>query len=107
MMLSLLKSAHYLSNPSPRHKSANTKQFIMDAVFLCRTQELVALSGAHTIGSKGFGSPVVFDNSYFKILLEKPWSDTGNQSHDKISILLMLFESIRPWLHEAMPQLML
>ncbi|XP_022131500.1 putative L-ascorbate peroxidase 6 isoform X2 [Momordica charantia] len=44
------------------------------------TQELVALSGAHTIGSKGFGSPVVFDNSYFKILLEKPWSDTGGMS---------------------------
>ncbi|KAL5697975.1 L-ascorbate peroxidase [Ranunculus cassubicifolius] len=37
------------------------------------TQELVALSGAHTLGNKGFGSPVTFDNSYFKILLEKPW----------------------------------
>ncbi|CAO2173387.1 unnamed protein product [Urochloa humidicola] len=35
------------------------------------TQEMVALSGAHTIGGKGFGSPVVFDNSYFKVLLEK------------------------------------
>ncbi|XP_056174668.1 putative L-ascorbate peroxidase 6 isoform X2 [Syzygium oleosum] len=37
------------------------------------TQELVALSGAHTLGSKGFGSPIVFDNSYYKVLLEKPW----------------------------------
>ncbi|KAL6980200.1 putative L-ascorbate peroxidase 6 [Sarracenia purpurea var. burkii] len=37
------------------------------------TQELVALSGAHTLGSKGFGDPTVFDNSYFKILLHKPW----------------------------------
>ncbi|KAF7848313.1 hypothetical protein BT93_L2104 [Corymbia citriodora subsp. variegata] len=37
------------------------------------TQELVALSGAHTLGSKGFGNPVVFDNSYYKVLLEKPW----------------------------------
>ncbi|XP_065848771.1 putative L-ascorbate peroxidase 6 [Euphorbia lathyris] len=37
------------------------------------TQELVALSGAHTLGSKGFGSPTLFDNSYYKILLEKPW----------------------------------
>ncbi|CAM0147109.1 unnamed protein product [Urochloa decumbens] len=35
------------------------------------TQEMVALSGAHTIGGKGFGSPVVFDNSYYKVLLEK------------------------------------
>ncbi|KMZ61889.1 putative L-ascorbate peroxidase 6 [Zostera marina] len=36
------------------------------------TQELVVLSGAHTLGTKGFGNPFVFDNSYFKILLEKP-----------------------------------
>ncbi|XP_021848706.1 putative L-ascorbate peroxidase 6 isoform X2 [Spinacia oleracea] len=38
------------------------------------TQELVALSGAHTLGSKGFGSPIEFDNSYYKILLESPLS---------------------------------
>ncbi|XP_048436442.1 putative L-ascorbate peroxidase 6 isoform X1 [Pyrus x bretschneideri] len=38
------------------------------------TQELVALSGAHTIGNKGFGNPTVFDNTYFKILLDKPSS---------------------------------
>ncbi|XP_022754129.1 putative L-ascorbate peroxidase 6, partial [Durio zibethinus] len=44
-------------------------------------QELVALSGAHTLGSKSFQSPVTFDNSYFKILLEKPWkSSTGMSS---------------------------
>ncbi|XP_077211127.1 ascorbate peroxidase 6 isoform X2 [Tasmannia lanceolata] len=41
------------------------------------TQELVALSGAHTIGSKGFGNPTVFDNSYFKVLLEKPWTSSA------------------------------
>ncbi|XP_047072564.1 putative L-ascorbate peroxidase 6 isoform X2 [Lolium rigidum] len=35
-------------------------------------QEMVALSGAHTIGGKGFGNPNAFDNTYFKILLEKP-----------------------------------
>lgn len=29
------------------------------------------LSGAHTIGGKGFGDPVTFDNTYFKTLLEK------------------------------------
>ncbi|XP_022751803.1 putative L-ascorbate peroxidase 6 [Durio zibethinus] len=44
------------------------------------TQELVALSGAHTLGSKGFGSPVAFDNSYFKILLEKPWKSSAGMS---------------------------
>nr|GEX27535.1 putative L-ascorbate peroxidase 6 isoform X2 [Tanacetum cinerariifolium] len=38
-----------------------------------QTQELVALSGAHTLRSKGYGNPVVFDNAYYKVLLEKPW----------------------------------
>ncbi|PON81420.1 Ascorbate peroxidase [Trema orientale] len=41
------------------------------------TQELVALTGAHTLGSKGFGDPDVFDNSYFKILIQKPWKSGG------------------------------
>ncbi|XP_074584677.1 putative L-ascorbate peroxidase 6 isoform X3 [Curcuma longa] len=45
-----------------------------------RTQELVALSGAHTIGGKGFGSPVIFDNAYYKILLEKPWASSAGMS---------------------------
>ncbi|CAK7353700.1 unnamed protein product [Dovyalis caffra] len=44
------------------------------------TRELVALSGAHTLGSKGFGSPFVFDNSYYKILLEKPWKSSGGMT---------------------------
>ena len=41
-------------------------------------KDIVALSGAHTLGSKGFGIPTVFDNSYYKILLEKPWMSSGN-----------------------------
>ncbi|KAJ4839325.1 putative L-ascorbate peroxidase 6 [Turnera subulata] len=44
------------------------------------TQELVALSGAHTLGGKGFGNPLVFDNSYYKILLEKPWKSSSGMS---------------------------
>ncbi|XP_058781010.1 putative L-ascorbate peroxidase 6 isoform X1 [Vicia villosa] len=44
------------------------------------TQELVALSGAHTLGSKGFGSPTSFDNSYYKVLLEKPPTPSGGMS---------------------------
>ncbi|KZV36658.1 L-ascorbate peroxidase-like [Dorcoceras hygrometricum] len=44
------------------------------------TQELVALSGAHTLGNKGFGNPTVFDNSYYKVLLEKPWSSSDGMS---------------------------
>ena len=34
-------------------------------------RELLALAGAHTIGGKGFGEPLLFDNTYFKTLLEK------------------------------------
>ncbi|GAQ88790.1 L-ascorbate peroxidase [Klebsormidium nitens] len=42
------------------------------------TQEMIALSGAHTLGGKGFGDPTTFDNSYYKILLNKPWeTDTA------------------------------
>ncbi|XP_059274745.1 putative L-ascorbate peroxidase 6 isoform X2 [Lycium ferocissimum] len=44
------------------------------------TQELVALSGAHTLGSKGFGNPIVFDNAYFKILMEKPWLSSAGMT---------------------------
>ncbi|XLT23599.1 hypothetical protein HN873_054891, partial [Arachis hypogaea] len=40
------------------------------------TQVLVALSGTHTLGSKGFGSPTSFDNAYYKILLEIPWANS-------------------------------
>lgn len=44
------------------------------------TQELVALSGAHTLGSKGFGNPIVFDNAYYKVLLEKPWQSSAGMT---------------------------
>ncbi|KAF3775970.1 putative L-ascorbate peroxidase 6 [Nymphaea thermarum] len=44
------------------------------------TQDLVVLSGAHTLGGKGFGNPNAFDNSYFKILLEKPWKSSGGMA---------------------------
>ncbi|ESQ53944.1 hypothetical protein EUTSA_v10025686mg [Eutrema salsugineum] len=44
------------------------------------TQELVALSGAHTLGSKGFGDPTVFDNAYYKILLAKPWTSASKMT---------------------------
>lgn len=57
----------------------------------CRTQELVALSGAHTIGNKGFGNPNLFDNSYFQILLQKPWKIAGMPIvllHQKHSVIL-------------------
>jgi L-ascorbate peroxidase len=42
-------------------------------------RELVALSGAHTIGGKGFGDPLTFDNAYYSTLLAAPWrADPGS-----------------------------
>ena len=39
--------------------------------------DLVSLSGAHTLGSKGFGDPLTFDNAYYRTLLEAPWAKPG------------------------------
>ncbi|CAA6666401.1 unnamed protein product [Spirodela intermedia] len=50
------------------------------------TQELVILSGAHTLGGKGFGSPIVFDNTYYKILLERPWVSSGPSMSSMIGL---------------------
>ena len=47
------------------------------------TQEFVALCGAHTLGSKGFGDPVTFDNTYYKTLLEKPWAAPNMTAEQK------------------------
>lgn len=35
--------------------------------------EMVALLGSHTLGGKGFGDPLTFDNTYYVSLLQKPW----------------------------------
>ena len=35
---------------------------------------MIALSGAHTIGQKGFGDPYTFDNEYFVTLKKDPWN---------------------------------
>eukprot|EP00897_Mesotaenium_endlicherianum_P009894 jgi/Mesen1/8933/ME000550S08355 len=52
------------------------------------TQEMVALLGSHTLGNKGFGDPVVFDNTYYKSLLLKPWASlsTDNKMASMIGI---------------------
>ncbi|KAL4857580.1 putative L-ascorbate peroxidase 6 [Chlorella vulgaris] len=42
-------------------------------------QEFVALCGSHTLGSKGYGDPVTFDNTYYKTLLAAPWTDKKNE----------------------------
>ncbi|XP_073312674.1 putative L-ascorbate peroxidase 6 isoform X1 [Primulina huaijiensis] len=64
--------------PEETQGVASMKQSFMRKGF--STRELVALSGAHTLGNKGFGDPTVFDNSYYKILLGKPWSSSDGMS---------------------------
>ncbi|GMH11228.1 hypothetical protein Nepgr_013069 [Nepenthes gracilis] len=65
--------------PEEFFKASGLKQCLKRKGFT--TQELIALSGVHILGSKGFKNPIVFDHFYFKILLEKPWlSPTGMSS---------------------------
>lgn len=40
---------------------------------------LPADPGAPQLGSKGYGDPVTFDNTYFKTLLAAPWKDKSNE----------------------------
>src|SRR5689334_21215803 len=63
-------------------------------------REIVALSGAHTLGRchkerSGFEGPwtedpLKFDNSYFVDLLKRHWEKKGNQFEDKESHKLMM-----------------
>eukprot|EP00899_Mesostigma_viride_P023404 jgi/Mesvir1/4248/Mv22216-RA.1 len=38
-------------------------------------KEMVCLSGAHTLGTKGFGKADEFDNAYFVMLKARPWEN--------------------------------
>mmetsp|Transcript_17640 Transcript_17640/g.49309 ORF Transcript_17640/g.49309 Transcript_17640/m.49309 type:complete len:326 (+) Transcript_17640:78-1055(+) len=49
-------------------------------------QEFVALCGSHTIGNKGFGEPLAFDNTYYKTLLRKPWNDPSVEMGSMIGL---------------------
>eukprot|EP01025_Chloroclados_australasicus_P030097 TRINITY_DN3014_c2_g1_i2.p1 TRINITY_DN3014_c2_g1~~TRINITY_DN3014_c2_g1_i2.p1 ORF type:complete len:218 (-),score=25.80 TRINITY_DN3014_c2_g1_i2:218-871(-) len=70
--------------PGETYNISQVKQCFERAGF--SIEEMVALSGAHTIGGKGFGDPSKFDNTYFKTLLQKPWDDPKNEMGKMIGI---------------------
>lgn len=70
--------------PAETFSAAQLKQTFADKGFSVR--ELVALSGAHTLGSKGYGDPVTFDNTYYKSLLQKPWLNKDDPMADMIGL---------------------
>lgn len=48
--------------------------------------EMVALLGSHTIGQKGFGGPLEFDNVYYKSLLQRPWEKKDDKMASMIGL---------------------
>ncbi|KAG2447834.1 hypothetical protein HYH02_007290 [Chlamydomonas schloesseri] len=76
-------------DPPGRLPSENAGAAELKANFAAKglnVQEMVALSGAHTLGSKGFGDPVTFDNTYFVELLKKPWTNTKDPMASMIGL---------------------
>ena len=49
-------------------------------------RELVALSGAHTLGNKGYGGPYDFDNTYYKSMLSRVWLDNSDPMNVHVGI---------------------
>lgn len=49
-------------------------------------EEMVALLGSHTLGNKGFGEPLSFDNTYYVSLLKKPWENKADKMASMIGL---------------------
>jgi L-ascorbate peroxidase len=49
-------------------------------------REFIALAGAHTLGNKGFGEPLTFDNAYYTALLRKPWENKNDSMASMIGL---------------------
>jgi len=76
-------------DPEGRLPDENSSAALLKANFADKgfsAREFVALSGAHTIGNKGFGGPYAFDNTYYKELLKKPWTNTKDSMASMIGL---------------------
>jgi len=70
--------------PAETLSAADLKSNFADHGFNVR--EFIALCGAHTIGSKGFGAPDKFDNEYYTRLLARPWLNPEDKMASMIGL---------------------
>nr|UBZ25209.1 L-ascorbate peroxidase [Chlamydomonas sp. UWO 241] len=78
-----------VADPANRMPGENLSAADLKANFAAKgitVREMVALSGAHTIGGKGFGQADVFDNAYYTSLLARPWLDKDNKMASMIGL---------------------
>lgn len=76
-------------DPTGRLPDQNASVEVLKASFADKgltVKEMIALSGAHTLGGKGFGDPVAFDNTYYKSLLQKPWLNKNDSMASMIGL---------------------
>jgi L-ascorbate peroxidase len=73
-------------NRLPEENFSAAQQLAAFAAMGLSPQDFIALSGSHTLGSKGYGDPLTFDNTYFTLLLEKPWENKKDEMASMIGI---------------------
>jgi L-ascorbate peroxidase len=73
-------------NRLPEETFSAAQQLAAFAAMGLSPQDFIALSGSHTLGSKGYGDPLTFDNTYFTLLIEKPWENKKDEMASMVGI---------------------